>query len=664
MAESANAATVSTIRVITWPTLWLHWPVYLALVRTERQFNNKVKFQLESLNAEILTDDLIRNEFYSRAEKGDAVLALCEPGPERTLIIDRAMDGGGTLRRDPVMIRRLPVVWRQPHWLLWRGNSRTPPVGHKVWAYPAKTTSGDFVRTIFQSLPLLRSNQAYFHALAQEMDEQLQRVETLAPESDVVASFTPWHEFLNDSSKEGGNHEIRGWTLPGPSRDVTSLLVPDITAEWTRKGGVSVIEAVGRHLKNVLNELSDTHGDNDLMYQFLTDNVPNVKLFLGQNESAAGVDYLGIDFLRSVLCIYVRHGCYFPYRSVDSAISSEVQKRIRDRLDGLKELALTGIQTDLNEFLGSSSEWHTLSFDERAQAWHTATPIDLHGRHYLWERLTHFTQDEIQNGIENTIRTISIRTSHSPTRISLINLGPKLPLECSILSGNDHQHRLAQCLDNYSPVPFLVDPNHATINAYDCLACVVSGVPRSLLRPAALRLANALNTPIGYYWAKDNITLFDVPCPVSVEDVRGVIDVFIDERRNLPTNLEKPACEVVLFNGFNGRKASNGGPILFGLFWRGSTEAGRGSGSAQMRLRYWADKQRSLGHHFEWLGFWFRDRKDLEIQTDRPSPSSNHEFIEATAVSEPARKYFVDNGFQFAYIVVFRVRHEDTNGEP
>ncbi|MCX6585805.1 MAG: hypothetical protein NTX13_04395 [Acidobacteria bacterium] len=653
MAESASATNVSTIWVITWPTLWLHWPVYLALARTERQFNNTVKFQLEPRSEEVVTDELIRNEFYARAEKGHAVLALCEPGPQRSLQIYPESENYGSLRRDHIMVRRLPVVWRQPHWLLWRGDTSSPPPGKRVWAYPIKTTSGDFVRTIFQSLPLLKSSRPNFHPLDQAMNEQRDRVESLLPESDVVATFTPWHEFLNVeyrqlAQKDRKAKRVRWWTLPGPSRDVTALLVPDVTADWTRKGGSSVIDAISRHLKNVLNELSDTHADHDLMTDFLSNNVSSVTSFLNESD-----EWLSVEFLRSVLCIYVRHGCYFPYRNVDSAISSEVQRRVRDRFDDLKEQALAGIQTDLNEFLGSTTEWHTLSFQERLQSWKTAMPRDEYDRD-LWQRLTHFRQTDLAIGLENLIRGISVRTSQQPARLSLVSLGPRLPLECSVFDGNDHGERYLRCQNDRTMLSRVV-PGEIRNSEQDCLACVVSGVPRSLLRPAAIRLANGLKTTVGYYCGSNKKDVFDLPCPVSVEDIWGFIDVFIEERRNPPQSQEKLACEIVLFNGFNGEESESGGPILVGIFWRGSTEGGKGTGSATFGLSSWAKQQKGLGHSVEWVWFWRANGKDQVIWSDPPSSYRDHRFIEGDVVIKPAREYFDAGDFTFAYVTAFRI---------
>jgi hypothetical protein len=656
MTQVGLPLQTSTITVVTWPTLWLYWPVYLALARTERQFNYGIRFVLEPCRDDIVTDERIRNVFYQRAQKNEAVIALCEPGPEHNLEITYS----DPYRRVQVMVRRLPVVWRQPHWLLWRGPSNNPPVGGTVWTYPIKTTSGDFVRTIFHTLPSLH-DRSRFESLAQDMDEQRDRVDSLRPEKQLVASFTPWHLYLN-ARHDGLNREgameklLRSRALPGPSREVTALLIPDINAipdlkaYWNKIGGRSVIDAISRHLKNVLNELVETQADDELMSNFLAENCDLVNSFL--NTEAW---WLNGEFLRQVMCEYVRLGCYFPYRSIDSAISSEIRKRLRDRFDELKEQALVAIQTDMNDFLGSGSEWQDLSFRERLHVWKKAAPKD---KRDLWLRLTHLSRTDLSNGLENILRSISVSTSGQQGRVPLLSLAPRLPLECSLRAEIDLFERLDKCQKERNGE---VTPGQPINRELDCLICVVGGITRSLLRPAAVRLATAVDAPVAYSLGQpDNKVLFGTACPICVQDIQGLIDVFIRELRKPSASKSAPPCEIILFNGFNAHKPEVGGSILIGILWRGSTDAGKGNGNAKMGLRNWAEQQRNLGHMIEWLGFWLPDGSAVTVESNSSKSEHNSACSPYTIVADKARQYFASNDYTFAYIAVFRI--EDTTG--
>jgi hypothetical protein len=644
--------TPKLIKIVTWPVLWMYWPIYLALARTQKQFDSTIKFQLDEASESNVTDQSIREQFYAAAGRQEAVIALCEPWeayiPDRWLnTTNKQLNRGKTtvLRPKSIRIRRVPAIWRLPHWLLYSGTSgpMVPSLSDTkqsvtIWTYPEKTTSGEFIRTAVRGLPMFRGFKINFKMLSQDVIEEGSHVQSIASGDDVVATFTPWQVASGVSSLH-----LVSRPLPGPSRGVTALLLPDLDSEWITIGSQTIADYIARHLKIVFSELSDTHGDAFLIDEFFNrnNNFDLTRKFLHFSRASAAADprWLTPSFLGPLLGEYIRLGCYFPYRTLDAAITAEIQKRIDRTIEELKEAALTSIQAQIAEFFGGSMSWSKLSFRDRLNVWANASPLERPGQ-TLHEYLTHPQESRQTFGGESFLRAVFVSPNDDVGRISLLSLIPHLPLECSRKGElQDHDERINKCklLSGTAKV------GQHEYYERPCVSCVVGGLPRSFLRPAAERLAEGLKIQIEFDAVTAAEVSFGAPCLLCYEDIENLIELFIRERR-APRGGAKPACKLVLYNGVNPTRMDEGGLILFAIWWRGNVEKHSGIGGAKSALRSWRD----LASDVVWVGFW---------SAAKPEPLDNDfdATIEQSAVFRQAFLDFKSQKYIFGYVAVFRV---------
>jgi hypothetical protein len=655
----------AVVEIITWPPLWQYWPMYLALARTEEQFKNSgFRFKLTMCTESPVTDEAIRKDFFTRARLRHPVMALC--GPRDNEIPPEAnptdLTNGGQEKSS--VIRRLPIIGRQPHWILWRGAGvPIPKTSPEVWMYPEKTTSGDYVRTVIQTLPLFQiaaggaeKVKVKERLLPPTLDDEAICVRDLGETGSYVVSFTPWH-MLSDSQTTS----LQSVLLPGPSLDVTALQIPDIEAlPWL--GGRPVVDHVGKHLKNVLSELSNTHGDKQLVAEFLPDNIKMVGQFLARD--AAAPSWLDTEFLSVVLGEYVRLGCYFPYAALNSAISAEIQVRMAKILENLTGHALGAVQREMTEFFGESLDWESLSFAERRSL--CGTPTEMTGNLTLALYMTHRPGDGMSLSLETRLKAIQVKIQDRPGRFALSGIVQRLPSICSFKRSGNHFALMEACVKSKEDAGLIKRSTARKQHQYPfCAACVVGGIPRSFLRPAAVRLAAKINVDVHYCSMTIDGVSHRRPYLISYTDIQPMVEHFILEKRP-PSKEHSYPCQVISYNGVDS-KSPDGGLILIGIWWHGSTEVygGKEGDRTGTAFSNWKIKQEATGRRIAWTGYW---RKGQDGPKEE-NPSNVGETLEdAVDLRNPknanligaARGKFVEEQWDFGYVAIFPIDATDS----
>lgn len=632
-SEEQNAP----IEVVTWPPLWVYWPAYLALARTAKELESAgTTFKLDPLS-ENVTDEAIRTEFDRRRKAGKRVIALCEPRSEKYT---------PTAPLDPTperIVRRLPVLWRQPHWVLKKNTSANPSPEGFIWAYPEDTTSGNFVMEVAPHLSALSDYKRGIKDLSSNLHEERDQVIGLDAE-DCVVSFTPWHAVLS-ANKTVGPEDLTHELLSGPTRDVTAIHVPD--DELHPDGDQTLTDCIGRHLRTVLDELTATQGDRKRLATFVRqdDNVELVRALLhGPGDPPF---WLAEDFLVIALSEYVKLGCYFPYRALDSAISAEIQKRVGDVLTDIRKPALVEIAAAMTNFLGASPEWQSLSFQQRSSVWARAVTKD---KLDLWDHLLHL-EDRDARSVRSILAAIPSRTHQRAAPHPVSYLVERLPSDC--IHGKGQSIRQRHCLWDAGDTGVASPDQTAGAHPSRCAFCVLAGAPAALLRSSAQKLAHLFDCPVEYRLLQtDDRSTGRTPCPIALEDVAPALKIFHEERRK--TDAERP-IEVVCVNGFAPGEGRTDGQVLFAILWDGElTPRGKSEGVSR-KLAGWFKDQQMLGRPLSWVGTWRRVGETIDEKTAAPQDGSVLLELARSPLWTHAQTAFLSSRFVFGYVAIFDI---------
>jgi hypothetical protein len=614
------------VQLISWPPLWPYWPAYLALARTEQRFQNeKLRFAFAERPSH-LTDEILRAEFYEAVNKDPtSAIALCEPGsPVR----------GEDARQS--FARRFPVICRQPHWVLSRAtpersaSRRDGRQRGRLWSFPSRTTSGDFVAGVRARLQILRPF-ANHGDLSSDLGAERDLLATLGPH-DAVVTFTPWHQIDEDLP-------LRAVLLPGPSRDVTALQIPDSPLNYYS-------DFLATQIREILEEISQTQGDDDLMLEFLDRNFDLVADFIGRNSTTKPI-WLDRDFLRSALSEYCRLGCYFPYRTIESAVAAELQKHVFDAIQSAASRAVDQVKSGMNTFLGSAPEWSALSFDQRRRMFEENHPLESgEVARPLWQILTHETGP--RGDFAAVLPALWVKANPDEPAYQLAVLAAAFNRECvhSAPANGTHAARRQRCLGAVAGVVKPTDPVART----QCAACVFGGASVAVARTAATELAQGLGRRVGY-WA----TGYSCRCPVTASDIQPLVDLFLRERRPAPRRLLEPAS-VAIYAPVD-REEGHEPETVVGIWWKGEvSRMGRTNGTGR-GMAQWQHDQEKFGRPVAWVGRWRRGDgriDEFKGQYGATTPSTPDSPVHAGGKTlRQAREDFLSKGFEFGYTAVF-----------
>jgi hypothetical protein len=610
------------------------------MARTEQQLASlRVKFRLR-VPAGPVTDTSIRAAFFEQVARGRKVLALCEP---RETEITFHPGGRRSARPETTIIRRLPLLWRIPHWVM---AKELPPLTQEdsaffeeperkrrtLWTYPMATTSGNFIRGIV--LPMLGPQPWVLEELPIDFGEEGAKIHERLQHDDVFATFTPWHS----TPLIERLHLPPAYMFTGPSRDVTAIQTPDMP-ETT-----GIVDALAAQLRSVLSELSDSQGQLDRVARLVLENWPTLEAYLRrQGDLLPG--WMEADMLSSFLTEYVRLGCYFPYRSMDSAISPEVQKRMVDIFDEVKLHAKESIQTSMSNFFGGAPKWRELVDHERLHVWlANDSTRDLP----VYARITHGGQAHRGRPTAEILDEIRVRVSPTSPYVSLLGVAAGTPTDCVLDHSRDDPNQRYECFKSTSQT--------GVANAGDrgeghCAACMLAGLPVATLRSAALKLSRGLNLSVQFILEQEGRT--PAPCPLCYADVEELVELFIDEAGSRRGDDDR--CAVVLFNGFNTHATAATDSIIFGIWWTGDTSKGGGSGHAGQTMQQW--RRRRAGPSPSWVGGWWRrENRTVEIDARDWVARGVEEASELRpegSLFDAARDHFVKSGASFGYVVAF-----------
>lgn len=628
------------VAVVTWPPLWQYWPAYLAMARTEDRYHKeRLRFVFDTV-APPVTDEALRMRLQSKIEDPSIpdrqVIALCEP---QDLEPDGQPGGAG-------VIQRLPLIWRQPHWVLRRqslGASTATGAAGRLWRFPAETTSGDYVSRMLQRLVMFRGSSAELKDLSEDLAKEQEVVAGLEV-GDRVVTFTPWHRILSPvgAAEDAVGSSLEFDLLPGPSLDVTAVQVPD--------GGCGFfVDYLARQIKTVLNDLTDTQGEPDLIdgYFSQNDNFERVIRFLdGWGDRPF---WLTRRFLGPALAEYIQLGCYFPYRTIDSAISAEIQKRVGDVLDVLRGQAVGAVRNAMTNFLGGAPDWADLSFEERTYI--------LQGRHALsgrrpedagplWRLLTHPSGEVHDRGFAALTKVLSVRHARHSQAYLLPALAAELPEDC--LEPDRSKRFRSRCLRQQEGVVTPEDPVAPGL----CIACALGGATISLARAAAAHLAREIRSDVSYRRGVGEL----YRCPVAYSDIEPLVSLFADEKR--PFTGDGPPAEVAVYS-LPPNALLGTGRVLIGIWWRGDTQDYGHSNNTGARMLSWSRAQTAAGRPVEWVGRWHLiDGRIAEAEASAgdksPAPSFARLF-EGGEIVTKARADFLKRGLTFGYTAVFQL---------
>lgn len=671
-------SSLTNITIVSWPPLWIYWPLYMALVKTHHLFKSKnrnIVFRFEI--PEPVTDQIIRERFYRNIKIGGdhLVMALCEPGDTKP----------GANPSEPGMnVRKMPLLWRLPHWVITHRDSlpelkdfyshrvksidlplKDLPNPVTIYCFPQDTTSGDYVRTIRQSLPALRDKDVTFKDILPGRD----RLATLNLEEGAYQiSFTPWHQV--DSERYVAISE-----LPGPHFDITALLIP---AEWSTDQQVmaNIYNAILLQLNHILISLADTQGDRGEIERYIKGSFKEVLDLFPSHHLPPPSN------LAEFLSIYIKRGCYFPYLVFEKALQSELSLMIRNQLNRASKIAAEGIQHEMSLLLGSRIDWSDLSFKERIEiqtTWHQAyrTSDDLlseqFSREMLYEKLLHPDKDEQDNGYTNFLSSIKVQTSNDANPLALIRLNNRDRLLICSSQGDDGRMPYEDCRN----ATLGYDTAGEVYEKSPCFTCTVGGVAGSLVVAGATRLIGPILKRVASAKAEGGndagaqtagLPLIKVqavrvdqdgshPAIGTIlcwQDIQEVFSIFCSELRE--PDINPYPCYILLASDWHWQAE---GHILLGILWRGSTKEGMtGAGRATRKLEDWASSQNQAERPVSWCGFW---NKDPEETWTKVFPKL---LAEGKAESSPAlpahlkiwlpfREAIAEGNYNFAYLAVF-----------
>jgi hypothetical protein len=663
----------------------------MALVKTQYHFQSmdrNISFKFEI--PENVTDSVIRERFYSKihSKSENLVMALCEPGDGKPSANKAARD---------LKLRKMPLLWRLPHWMITNRNSLDLPhhtngqfiravdfplekLARKItiYCYPQNTTSGNYIRTICQTLPALREKEITFKDIPPSDDRMIE----LYLEKDAYQiHFTPWHQVDSD-------RYLAIAELPGPHFDITALLMPE---EWStdQRSVDNIYNSILLQLNSILISLADTQGERREIENYINSSFNDVTA-LFSNPKLPKLRNIA-EFISS----YIKRGCYFPYLVVEKALRSELSRMIRKQLDIVRDSAAAGIEYELSLLLGSRTDWLDLSFKERAEiqtTWHQVNKTEEESssgnqteRVRLSHKLTHRHNKENDHSFDSFINSIKVQTENGANPMALIRLNNRSrSLICSSTTDKSEMPP-NECKGGIVELP----GDWSVYEKTPCFTCTVCGFPGALLIAGATRLAGPilkkLNhsatesenkdggnigaqakivSPIKYQSAEYGDKAYNPSFGTILcwENIQEVFHIFRDELREPDKTMPHP-CYLLLATNWNWKDT---GEILLAIFWRGTTEkrmSGSGSssglGDATNRLSYWAESQTKAGRPVSWCGFWHADESKTEWtrlfpKTLVPISDEGESFNPSKLNIWGKAKEIIDEGkYVFAYVAVF-----------
>jgi hypothetical protein len=673
------------ITIVSWPPLWIYWPMYVALAKAAKSISN-VRFRLEVPEG-IVTDDVIRRSFFrklsDRKNKShadhDLFFALCEPGEARP--------------SDGIKIRKMPLLWRQPHWLIANRDSvvglmtddrksytesvkllQLPfeefPENSVVWCYPMNTTSGDFARTVFRGLPALRKKNVIFKDLdsKDEIETLLtnardDRASSGAGERTFLFSFTPYHQQVRS------DRVIAIAEFAGPSRDITALLMPDETTSSNRSSTDELYQIISLHLKQILGSLADTQGNYGEIEQYLKTLHRSIDMII------EGKDFPNLYDLAGYMSEYVKHGCYFPYRIIDAAIGTEISRLVEKRLDDAKQKAVEDIQHDLDLFLESKRDWSKLSFHERAMVQTTWGPKEEgfgQEEQPLWERLIHPTSKDKETGYENWLRLIRVHTDSDTEHVPLVSLNA---LERQLVCSNnpdavvDHQADAGVSFECRGTLG-KINQGQASGEKKPCFLCNVCGLPGAMLIAGALTLAEPVLKMRSITSGSDPKAIANPAAPVEYcafhlrdpedrhsfgtllcwDDISEMFHIFREELRVPDVKSSRPPVYIIMGSDWDDEGNGN---ILLSIFWRGGIESHTSGRGAKNRLEMWAKEHSKAGRPLSNVSFWFNEPDEHFVEIYTPKVNRRGRSISEMQLWEIAKSQVQLGSYTFAYVAVF-----------
>jgi hypothetical protein len=637
-----------TVTLVTWTPLWFYWPAYLALARCldHEEFH---KIDLEFCVTEP-TDRDIRNRFYDMVRNEYKALAICEPS-EFTILGRVPEAAGKSILHPEFLVRRIPIVWRLPHWLYWKDGGS--PI-ETMATLPSNSTSGDYIRRVVQALPAFKGTRVKFEDINGSLQHERKVLDDLAASGNYcLASYTPWHLV------RPGDGLVRR-ALPGPKKEVTSLLyVGDQGGTVSRFS-----ESFCNELKTILIEMADTHGDPELMARFIDWNQKKVDAIfrlpgLDQTES-----HWDPKELAPALAEYILLGCYFPYSSIEAAISAEIRRHVDRRLKEMSLVVLDKVHADIRTFLGAGVLWRDLSFDDRVSIWDNLKQEE--DQVSLWTIWTHLDADKRDDEALRLLYGKIVPVGRHRGHVQLKSLVPNLPPTCPFRNGfsqggsdedeawspdPDFKKCQTQNSAGSAAKQALGDPE---TDADACALCILSGEQNTLVRSAARRLrryadqANKLHCEIGHEVGtfEGEARTYSNACPVTVWDVDLMLRAFAAEGSRKATPGDGPACKTVLFNAY---QEDAGGDVIFAIYWRGQVDHGqsKGHGTASAALREMAKTSAAAGRALPWAGFW--NKTGVQSKLSPADPRA----IETSPFFTQAYEQFRGSEYNFAYVAVF-----------
>jgi hypothetical protein len=622
-----------TVKLVTWQPLWFYWPAYLAFARSLKspKFENlELEFSLEEK-----TDERIRRAYYGLVNQSHQALAICEPS-EFTLPRDPAEEAISSEQ----VVRRVPIVWRLPHWLYWCGDDSEIET---ISALPENTTSGDYVRRVVQALPRFKGRVRRFHdidgSLAQDRESLARLVQS--PNGHCVASYTPWHAI--EGLPEASLHCL---ALPGPKKEVTSLLYVGDEGDLMPH----FADTFCGELKLILLEMADTHGDRGLMEEFIERNVADVDRLLDRAGLVASTGWTP-EFLPAALAEYVVMGCYFPYAPIDAAMSAEIRRHVERHLKAMSVSVLNKVQADIRSFLGVNIHWRDLSFDQRISVWTRIKQINKKSLFTMW---THPTREE-ESPAQRLLYGDPVPVGEHQGHVALGRLVSELPPSCPFkgraetLAASATEGEFRSCLRQARVEGETGARPIASVETDSCALCVLSGAPHALARSAALRLRRycadrGRQLEVGHKVGEMGDKTYSGDCPVTAWDVDDMLAVFADELRG-PMPGAGPPCRTILYNGYDHRNGR--GDVLFAILWRGTVEprVSGVNGGATARLGEMAVKGKAAGRPLSWIGFWHRKGDIVRIGGSAQG--------ESAWLFQAVRAEFERGDYNFAYVALF-----------
>lgn len=603
----------SSVPLFTWTPLWLYWPAYLALARCNIP-NEYLTAQL-SFRTGMPTDEVIRSEYYVAVKDKLDALAICEP-----MELNHPTNNS--------LIHRIPIAWRLPQWLYWKGEAVTLELIKTVHTLPENSTSGDYVRQVVQLLPAFKDRRLTFISTNGTIESDKAALALVEAGDGVgLASFTPWHQVEDLSAKD-----IRFISLPGPRREVTSLLYID-----DKNGNMArLAQRFCTELKIVLTEMAETHGDRQLMQQFVSANNSFVNTFITE-AGKIGVD--DVKLLAAALAEYVIMGCYFPYSSIDAAMSVEIHRHLKHNLRSLSEAVVANVHTDIRSFLGVNAHWRDLSFVERVDAWSHFKRI-----HPEKETPSELWSHSKESALKLLARTVPVGRNRGYAAFADLaaDLAPACPF------GGDGVYLACDGV--------LRDENKSFQLA--CAPCILSGQPKGLASSAA-QLLKKYALDKGGEVAKVSIRskaeqlpkasafrTYSGACPVAIWDLDPMLKTFAFECRASGGNNEE--CFISVYNGYD--EVQQCGDVIVAINWTGSTKSGNSEGidgQATDNLRAMAQVNEAAGRPVAWAGFWYNT--DGCVKYEKLAGTKMHDQI---PLFQSVWDVFKAK-YNFAYVAVF-----------